>query len=58
MDDDQTTVADFAAVLRVPLGSANQSLGDCPNFRSTKMGLSPSMLRQLFFADPYFSTGQ
>ncbi len=29
------------------LGSAKELLGDCPNFRPTKMGLSPSESRQL-----------
>ena len=29
------------------LGSANEQLGDCPNFRPTKMGLSPSGRRKM-----------
>jgi HPt (histidine-containing phosphotransfer) domain-containing protein len=29
------------------LGSANKYVGDCPDFRPTKMGLSPSEVRQL-----------
>jgi len=34
------------------LGMTQEQLGDCPDFRAAKMGLSPSQMRKLFLSHP------
>jgi len=36
------------------LGMTQEQLGDCPDFRAAKMGLSPSQMRKLFLSHPLF----